>query len=105
EKFIDYTAALYYGIPSVITVFIVRRFVMPNLPRVLFNIGGYAVDKNHFILFVLCMVMFIAAWKMISAANTITDDATHETNHFKLAFYAIFIGAFLGLVGAGGGFL
>ena len=105
EKFIDYTAALYYGIPSVITVFVVRRFVMPSLPKVFFHINGYAVDKNHFILFVLCLVMFIAAYKMISSANTNTDDTPHETNHFKLAFYAIFIGAFLGLVGVGGGFL
>jgi uncharacterized protein len=105
KKHVDYNAALYYGIPSVITVFVVRRFVMPNLPSVIFTAGAYQLDKNHLILAVLCIVMFLAAYKMINANPPAGENVKHKTNHLNLAVYAIIIGAFLGLVGAGGGFL
>ena len=105
KNLVDYNAALYYGIPSVISVYIVRRWVMPNLPKVMFTVGGYTIDKNLFILIVLAVVMFIAAYKMISSGNGNEGEKEHEVNHLRLAFFAVLIGAFLGLVGAGGGFL
>jgi uncharacterized membrane protein YfcA len=105
KKLIDYNAALYYGIPSVISVYIVRRWVMPNLPKVILTIGDYKLDKNLFILIILAIVMFIAAYKMITAKNAGDDETEHKVDHWRLAFFAVLIGAFLGLVGAGGGFL
>jgi uncharacterized membrane protein YfcA len=105
KKQVDYNAALYYGIPSVIAVYTVRRWVMPNLPKVIFSLDGYAVDKNLFILVILAIVMFAAAYKMITAKPNDTQDEDHKVDHLELAFFAILIGSFLGLVGAGGGFL
>lgn len=103
---IDYSAAMYYGIPSLLTVYAVRRFAMPNLPNEIFTIRTYVVDKNHFILFILAIVMFGAAYKMIVSDEGTEEDAiVRPVNHFKLMMYAVLIGAFLGLVGAGGGFL
>ena len=106
KRQIDYSAAMYYGIPSLLTVYMVRRFVIPNMPEKIFQIGTYVVDKNHFILFFLAIVMFGAAYKMIvSGQDTRENAVTHPVNHIKLMMYAVLIGAFLGLVGAGGGFL
>ena len=105
KKLVDYNAALYYGIPSVISVYAVRRWVMPNLPKVIFTAGSYPVDKNLFILIVLAIVMFIAAYKMITSKAPDSEETEHKINHAELAFFAVLIGAFLGLVGAGGGFL
>lgn len=107
KRLVDFKAVLYYGFPSIVAVYVVRRFVMPNLPDVFFTVGGYSVDKNHFILFVLSAVMFIAGYKMTKAAGDIESD-THKqgsVNFFRLSIYAVLIGSFLGLVGAGGGFL
>jgi uncharacterized membrane protein YfcA len=104
KKLVDYNAALYYGIPSVVAVFTVRRFVMPNLPAVILQAGGYTIDKNHFILIILSVVMVIAAYKMITSGPT-PEESPHQVDHISLAFYAVLIGGFLGLVGAGGGFL
>ncbi len=105
KKLVDYNAALYYGVPSVISVFAVRRWVMPNLPKVMFTIGNYPVDKNLFILAVLASVMLIAGYKMITSSAPSTEETEHQIDHVRLAFFAVLIGAFLGLVGAGGGFL
>ncbi|MCX6200266.1 MAG: sulfite exporter TauE/SafE family protein [Bacteroidetes bacterium] len=106
KQMVDYHAALYYGIPSVITVYVVRRFVMPNLPDVILTFGNYAVDKNHFILFLLAIVMMGAGYKMFTAQSPTEENFGKEPTHFiMLMFYAVLIGCFLGLVGAGGGFL
>ena len=106
KQLVDYTAVLYYGIPSAITVYCMRRFVMPALPNTFFTINNFTVDKNHFILFVLVLVMFIAAYKMITAkTEEDKDTASGSINYIKLPLYAVLVGGFLGLVGAGGGFL
>ena len=105
KKLIDYNAALYYGIPSVITVYIVRRWAMPNLPKIMFTVGNYAVDKDLFVLILLVLAMVIAAYKMITAKNTEGEQVAYTINHPRLIFFAVLIGAFMALVGGGGGFL
>lgn len=47
----------------------------------------------------------MAAYKMITSANQPEKEVEHKINHLQLAFMAVLIGSFLGLVGGGGGFL
>lgn len=106
KQMINFKALAYYTLPSVATVYCVRRFVMPNLPDVFFTIGDYVVDKNHFILYLLAIVMFAIAYRMINADKK--DQPEGSTNIIdipKLIVSAILIGFFIGIVGAGGGFL
>jgi len=104
KKQVDYNAALYYGIPSVISIYAVRRWLMPNLPKIIFTIHGYALHKNMFILIILVIVMIMAAYKMITSNNP-EQNETHQVNHLELSTFAILIGSFMGIVGGGGGFL
>lgn len=106
KKLVNYEAVLYYGAPSLITVYCMRRFVMPALPDVFFTTDSFTLDKNHFILFVLSVVMFIAAYKMITTKPAEEKAATGAgIDRLKLSMLSVLIGSFLGLVGAGGGFL
>jgi uncharacterized membrane protein YfcA len=105
KKLVDYNAALYYGIPSVISVLAVRIWVMPNLPKVIFSMGTFTVGKELFIMIILVIVMVIAAYKMISSNNQENDENERHTDHLRLVFFALVVGAFMGMVGAGGGFL
>jgi uncharacterized membrane protein YfcA len=106
KKLVDYDSVFYYGLPSIITVYCMRRFVVPALPEHILTLGSFIIDKNHFILFILSAVMFGAGYKMITA-RTDEEKEVSKTgmDHIKLPLYAILIGSFLGLVGAGGGFL
>lgn len=106
KQLVDYRAALYYGIPSALSVYSVRRFLIPALPNQFFTLNNFTLDKDHFILFLLILVMLIAGYKMIKHNAPVKDEHAGEAiDVTKLATYAILIGAFLGLVGAGGGFL
>jgi hypothetical protein len=105
KKLVDYPSVAYYGIPSMIAVYVVRRFFIHQLPDVLFTIGSYQVDKNQFILTLLATVMFGVAYNMITNKKTEGEQEQHATNIPKLVIYATLVGAFVGTVGAGGGFL
>src|SRR5688572_31285754 len=53
KKMVNYSAALYYGIPSVITVYVFRRFVIHELPDTILSIGSFSLTKDRMILFLL----------------------------------------------------
>ena len=106
KQLVDYNSVLYYGLPSVIAVYAMRRVVMPAIPEDIFTLGSFTLDKNHLILLLLTTVMFTAGYKMITAQpEEEAKNQTAEIDYLKLILFAILIGAFLGLVGAGGGFL
>ncbi len=73
EKLIDLSIAIYFGLPSVLSVFVMRRFVMPNLPNILFQIGDFTIHKNLFIMLVFAVLMLLAASTMMSKASQITN--------------------------------
>jgi uncharacterized membrane protein YfcA len=106
HKSVDFQAALWYGLPSMATVYLMRRFLMPSLPNTLGTIGSFTLSKDHLVLFILSIVMAGAGYKMLSSEEPMHDTSNKKSiDYFKLVFYAILIGAFVGLVGAGGGFL
>jgi uncharacterized membrane protein YfcA len=88
-----------------IAVYLVRRFLVHQLPDVLFTVGSHVVDKNQFILTLLATVMFGVAYSMITNKKTDGEQKAHKTHILTLILYATLVGAFVGTVGAGGGFL
>ncbi len=105
KKSVDYRAILYYGFPSVITVYAVRRFLIPNMPEIIFSSSGFILNKNDLILLFLSVAMFAAGIRMLKSDDRVGNKEKHQLNLPLLFLYAVLIGAFLGLVGAGGGFL
>jgi uncharacterized membrane protein YfcA len=108
QKKIDFKTAIVFAIPSIITVFMIRSLVIPNLPDVIFTIGSFQLTNSLFIMLLFALIMFLAGWSMIKARE-IPDDTVirkFDVNHyFAISTQAIGIGVLAGLVGAGGGFL
>lgn len=102
---IDYNAAVWCGVPSIMAVYVIRRFVVHNIPEVIFSTPFFTLDRHHLILSVLTLVMLVAGYKMIGSSTTETENTRPGVNRVLLVAYALAIGLFLGLVGAGGGFL
>ncbi len=108
ENQIDFKTALVFAIPSIITVFMVRSLVIPNLPEVIFSIGDFKLTNSLFIMLLFAVIMLLAGWSMIRSKEIKNETVIKkfESNHyFAIGTQAIGIGVLAGLVGAGGGFL
>ena len=101
---VDKTAVIYFGITSVITVFLVRRFLLPLLPANLFTIGDYTITKSFVTMFLFAVLMILAAFYMIRNRK---ESASNQrlTKTSRLLSFGVLIGMVTGLLGAGGGFL
>lgn len=106
SKIIDFKTALVFAIPSLIAVFLMRRYGIPAIPDVLFTVGEFNVTKSATIMMVFAIVMLAAAVAMIrSGVSKVDGNDDLEPHLVRLGFQGFFTGLLTGFVGAGGGFL
>jgi uncharacterized membrane protein YfcA len=108
NKLVDFKAVTEFGIPSILSVFIMRHFVLPAIPSHLFSIGNISVTKDVFLMLVFAVLMLTASFLMIRNSRESGGHNAEKDRHekiFPLALLGLLIGAITGLLGAGGGFL
>ena len=104
KGFVDFKTALLFGISSVITVFIVRRFIIPLLPEQI-KLGNYSLQFSILTMVLFAVLMLLASMKMITAKPIMEVADPKDKSIFILLIYGIGIGLITGFLGAGGGFL
>jgi uncharacterized protein len=105
EKLVDFKKVIVFGLPTIISVFLTRKFIVPNLPDAIAITSTFSMSKSVLIMSIFAIVMMIAAVRMIlPVKETELSDETN-INYTKIGFTGIFIGLIAGFVGAGGGFL
>jgi uncharacterized membrane protein YfcA len=103
---INFQAAFYFGIASIITVVLIRKFLVPVIPEHLFMMGSFAVTKSLLTMLLFAVVMIIASLNMIQKQTTAADGDTNYHIHLtKALFRGVQVGILTGLLGAGGGFI
>jgi uncharacterized protein len=107
KKQIDLTVATCFAIPSLITVYLTRRWLVPAIPDPFFSIGEFVINKDLFIMLLFSALMLLAAIMMIRDSHALATSRKIKPllYWFLLGFEGIVIGLFTGLVGAGGGFM
>lgn len=101
NQLIDFRAAFLFGLPSVVGVFIVRLWGIPNLP-----VEILGLPKGSFILIVFATVMLVAAITMIRPTRLDPDALSSPRVRVPvIVAEGLVVGAVTGFVGAGGGFL
>ena len=109
NKLVDFRSVSLFGIPSILTVFIARHFILPRIPESLFTAGNLVIKKGSFLMMLFALLMLIAAISMIRNYDKHTDseqsNAIHQEKTFSLLIPGLLIGLVTGLLGAGGGFL
>lgn len=104
QQLLSYPIALYFGIPSVISIFMMRRYLVPLLPNTLFTVGNFTFSKDLVIMLVFAILMILSSFSMIR--KTLIDNREEASpTHAKIAFQGIIVGLLTGFVGVGGGFL
>lgn len=96
-------SALYFAIPSVISILIIREVIFPEIATTLFSIASFNVSKDFLIMIVFSVLMIAAAISMIRKTNP--ELKTTETNYLQLSLIGFVVGIVTGFLGAGGGFL
>jgi uncharacterized membrane protein YfcA len=105
KKLVDFHVVLYFGLPSLLSVFIVRRFVLPVIPDHIVNIGQLEITKGVFLMVLFALLMLAAAVSMIRSNGRTPTAAIQRERTGWLMVQGLLIGAITGLLGAGGGFL
>ena len=101
---VNFKIAMLFGLPSLITIFIMRKWIMPAIPHHLLNIGQFELTKPLFLMLVFAGLMLAASISMIRAKKEIiTSDLA--ISYSKLVVQSLLVGIITGFVGVGGGFL
>ena len=100
---VNFRIAMLFGIPSLVTVFIMRKWIMPMVPQHLATIGSFEFTKSILLMTVFAMFMVLASISMIRKRNEPVSEG--DINYRKLIWLALLVGFITGFIGIGGGFL
>jgi uncharacterized membrane protein YfcA len=100
---IDHKTVFLFGIPSVIVLFIMRRWLLALIPLTILHIGSLVLTKSLFIMIVFSVMMLIAGWSMIR--NNSHSPSSEKQNFTRLITEGCITGAITGFIGIGGGFI
>lgn len=109
NRLVDFGSVSLFGIPSILTVFIARHFILPQIPEIIFTIRSMEVTKGHFLMMIFALLMLVAALSMMrnDGKETVTPENTTTRHDKPLSLFipGLLTGLVTGLLGAGGGFL
>jgi uncharacterized membrane protein YfcA len=65
KGYVDWRAAIVFGIPAIIGVTVIRKFVVPIIPDVMFNIGDFDFTRRMVMFGLFAVLMVPAAISML----------------------------------------
>ncbi|WP_019989769.1 sulfite exporter TauE/SafE family protein [Rudanella lutea] len=103
---VDLRTTLAFALPSFLSVYLSRRFLVPALPDPIVRFGDTYLAKEDAILFFFAFVMVMAARAMIRNQKPEQGEARDGRPRYgTLALDGLAVGLLTGTIGAGGGFL
>ena len=104
--YVNWRTAIVFGIPAIIGVTIVRYYVVPSLPDILFSVNGFDVTRRMGMFGLFAGLMIPAGLSMIKERK----DSAKSVEKIRYSYSIIVteglvVGAITGFIGAGGGFL
>ena len=100
---IDSKTVMLFGVPSVVMLFIVRKWLVNLIPSVVFQSGHLVITKPLFIMIIFSALMLIAGVSMLRK-NSYTP-SSEKQSFTKLILQGCITGAVTGFIGIGGGFI
>ncbi|WP_266205924.1 sulfite exporter TauE/SafE family protein [Pontibacter kalidii] len=115
--------ATVFGLPSIVAVYLTRRYIVAAIPENIFSIGNLMVTKDLLLMLLFAGLMVFASISMIrkkrspalpvdenidTAPGVSSPNGKHPEPRFNyggILAEGLVVGTLTGLVGAGGGFL
>lgn len=106
KGYVDWRTAIVFGIPAIVGVTLVRHYVVPALPDVLFMVGDLEFTRRMGMFGLFAALMIPAAFSMLKKRKP-KKSTTQEVkyNYPFILLEGLIVGAITGFIGAGGGFL
>lgn len=105
SKLVHFKAAIVFGIPSMLAVYLTRSLIVPTIPHIMILWGGFQLTKPLFMMILFGSLMITAAIAMIKGSSTETKQDIIAFNYPMILLQGLAEGTLTGFVGAGGGFL
>ncbi|NJB70263.1 hypothetical protein GGR42_000725 [Saonia flava] len=103
---VDFKIAVVFAIPAFISVYIVRKYLLPIIPFEIVTINDFVITRDMGIMVFFAIIMLCSSISMIWKRELSTNINVFSGNNFPLLILAgIVIGILTGIVGIGGGFL
>ncbi|HZX59462.1 MAG TPA: sulfite exporter TauE/SafE family protein [Mucilaginibacter sp.] len=99
--------ALLFGVSSIATVFLTRKFIIPLIPKIIWHDGNHTITESLLVMILFAVVMLLASISMIRNNDQQNEVGIYADTSglYKLPLYGVAIGLITGLLGIGGGFL
>lgn len=106
KQLVNFKVGIAFAIPSFVGVFLVRRFVMPSIPKEVFILGDFLVTKDILVMAVFAVIMVLASVSMIRQSKpSQKKEMSAAARTALISAEGLIVGGVTGFVGAGGGFL
>jgi uncharacterized membrane protein YfcA len=96
-------SAVYFAIPSLITLLLVRKVVLLRIPEEILFGTSFSVSRGLLIMVLFAILMVFASYSMIKKQKPV--DSTSGMKPLQLISIGAVVGIITGFLGAGGGFL
>lgn len=104
DRMVDFRTAFLFGVPSLVAIFSMRNWIVPNIPEVLLHAGNFYCTRRGIILITFAVLMIAASRAMIIQDRRFPL-IDNSGNPLLMIPAGIATGLLTGLVGAGGGFI
>ena len=106
NKEVKILTAFKFALSSFIGVFIMKKYLLPTIPLVLYQTDKFTFTKSMMTMSLFAGLMLIVSIKMIrTKSKRIVDNDSNKNNQLKISSQGFIVGNLTGLIGAGGGFL
>nr|RLD29586.1 MAG: sulfite exporter TauE/SafE family protein [Bacteroidota bacterium] len=108
KGYVNWKTAIVFGFPAIVGVSVVRKFLVPVLPDVLFTIEDFEFTRRMGMFGLFAVLMIPAAFSMLKVTKQEKLDKPKKVKYNYLILIlseGFIVGVITGLIGAGGGFL
>lgn len=105
-QLVNLKVALIFAIPSFISVWLTRAYLLPAIPEEVYSYNGFIITRGFFIMEIFALLMLVAALSMIKRKKKAKElEEKRKINIVVVLAEGVVVGILTGVVGAGGGFL
>ena len=102
---VDWRTAFVFGVPAIVGVTLVRHYVVPALPDILFQVEDFQFTRRMAMFGLFAVLMIPAAYSMLKKEKNLIKTGDVAYNYPLILLEGLIVGGITGMIGAGGGFL